>query len=141
MDVPENDWLIACQKMLTFMVLCSPCRQKDAEVSLIIFHFYYEFKIEETPEGGVKITRELCKNCKTGNKVIGAMIRNVQYGKGPRKNNQKKGNNNEEQKTSCIGNEEILEKTLEIISEVNLVSNKYKRIQIEDDDVCTEEQT
>lgn len=31
-DMPENDWLIVCQKMLIFMVLCSPCRQKDAEV-------------------------------------------------------------------------------------------------------------
>ena len=51
--------------------------------------------------------------------MIGAMVRNVQYGKGPRKSNQKKGNDAEEQKPSCIGNEEIFEKPLEIISEVN----------------------
>lgn len=50
--------------------------------------------------------------------MIGAMIRSVQYGKGPRKNNQKKENDSEEQKP-CIGNEEIFEKPLEIISEVN----------------------
>ena len=42
MDVPENDWLIACQKMLTFIVLCSPCRQKDAEVGLLLILFLFE---------------------------------------------------------------------------------------------------
>ena len=42
MDVPENDWLIACQKMLTFIVLCSPCRQKEAEVGLVVILFLFE---------------------------------------------------------------------------------------------------
>ena len=31
-DVPENDWLIVCQKMISILALCTPCRQKDAEV-------------------------------------------------------------------------------------------------------------
>lgn len=41
------------------------------------------YKVEETSDGSVRITREVCKSCKLGNKLIGSLVRNVQYGRPP----------------------------------------------------------
>lgn len=89
------------------------------------------FKIEDTPDGGVRITREICKSCKIGNKMIGSLMRNVQYGRGPRTRNMKKAispirnyddiadtDYRKSSSSSNSGKDEIFEKSLENVSKV-----------------------
>jgi hypothetical protein len=41
-------------------------------------------KYFDTVDGGVRITIEMCRNCKIGNKMLGSLVHNVQYGRGTR---------------------------------------------------------
>ena len=83
-DTPENDWLIWSQKMVCMLFLCTPCRQKAVVVGKTFKIFICNIiKIEEISNGSVRITQELCKSCKIGNKLIGSLIRSVQYGRPP----------------------------------------------------------
>ena len=58
-------------------------------------------------DGGLKLILEMCKNCKTGNKMIACLTRTVQYGRGTRSKQESEDvqQNEDDNSSQASGNE------------------------------------